>query len=225
MLSKSRPKVALEMANPMDNLADQYDEWFDSSHGHDIFEIELHCVQKFPDVGKGRWLEAGVGTGRFAAALGVSDGIDPSQTALDIAERRGIRTQLGYAEQLPYQDAVFDGVLMIATFCFLADPCRSLQECRRVMKAGGAFILAIIPADSSWGRFYAEKGKAGHPFYSIATFHTCDETIALANKAGFELVDSRSCLLSPPQEPLTFEIRPGIVRDAGFVCMMLLNPL
>jgi SAM-dependent methyltransferase len=114
---------------------------------------------------------------------------------------------------------LFDGVVMVATLCFVSDPSLALRECGRVLHDDGTLVLAIIPADSPWGRLYAEKGKAGHAFYSTATFHTCNEVIRPANAAGFTLAQACSCLLSRPDQSLAETIREGVVNEAGFVSM------
>ena len=53
-----------------DPIADAYDRWYDAPEGKAIFREELLCLQELCGDGSGRWLEVGVGTGRFAAALG-----------------------------------------------------------------------------------------------------------------------------------------------------------
>lgn len=143
----------------MDQRADEYDRWFDSPEGQSVFQLELRCVREIIQIDDGRWLEVGVGTGRFAAALGVTDGVDPSERALAIAAARGIRTHVGKAERLPFEGKTFDGVALVATLCFVSDPSLALRECGRVLHDDGTVVLAIIPADSPWGRLSAEKHR------------------------------------------------------------------
>lgn len=205
--------------NPMDRLAVDYDCWFDSPEGKELFQIELACVQDVTGDALGRWLEVGVGTGRFAAALGIREGLDPSEPALALARSRGIDALQGTAEQLPYAEEVFDGVLVVATLCFVADARLAMKEFRRVMKPGGRLVIGMIPADGPWGQLYAEKGRQGHPFYSTAHFHTAQEVISLAENAGFSFVRASSCLLNPPDAPQAKAIAPRITKGAGFVCL------
>jgi hypothetical protein len=77
----------------------------------------------------------------------------------------------------------------------------------------------MIPADSSWGQLYAEKGRQGHPFYSTTHFHTVGEVISLAENSGFDFLRACSGLLSPPNSPLAGTINHGITEGAGFVCV------
>lgn len=206
--------------NPFDTEAVRYDRWFDSPRGRSIFALEVACLEGLRGEPRGRWLEVGVGTGRFAQALGVEEGVDPSQAVLRLARRRGVRTVRARGENLPYPDAAFDGILMVVTICFLADPEATLRECRRVLKPAGSLLLGLVPADSPWGRLYARKGREGHLFYSSARFYTCEQVITLAREGGFSFEGARSCLFSPPEGPLTdLSIREGVLSDAGFVAL------
>ena len=206
--------------NPFDKASAEYDTWFDSANGRIIFTQEVDCLRSLMASAPGRWLEVGVGTGRFAVSLGVSEGVDPSASMRALAERRGVQTAEGTGECLPYADRTFDGVLMTTTLCFLADPEKVLRECHRVLKDVGRLVVGLIPADSPWGRLYARKAAEGHPIYSAATFHTSDEVIGLAAGAGFDLMEACSCLLAPPKSLGDAEQpHKGIVPGAGFVAM------
>jgi ubiquinone/menaquinone biosynthesis C-methylase UbiE len=206
---------------PFDELADRYDQWFDSEKGHRIFRVEAECVRDLLVYMPRPWLEVGVGTGRFAAALDIDEGVDPSPAVLSYAAQRGIRTEMGEAEALPYGTDCFGIVLLVVTFCFLRSPARALSECRRVLRREGHLVVGLVPKDSPWGRAYAAKGLQGHPFYSAASFYTCEEAISIAQAAGLVLEDARSCLVEEPDANLReYELpREGIVPGAGFVCM------
>ena len=99
--------------NPFDTHADRYDAWFDSPDGQAIFTHETTCLRELMGETEGRWIEVGVGTGRFAQALGVEEGVDPSEAVLALAAVRGIRARVGYGESLPYPDATLNGILMV----------------------------------------------------------------------------------------------------------------
>jgi SAM-dependent methyltransferase len=208
-------------SNPFDKLTDRYDAWYGSDEGSRIFAIEVTCLQELVPERPGKWLEVGVGTGRFANALGIVDGLEPSLAMLGLAAARGIRGVAGRGESLPYLDSCFDGVLLIATICFLDDPARALSECARVLRKDGALIVGMVPADSPWGKFYRRKGQQGHPFYAIANFYSCGEVIQIAASAGFAFDDAMSCLLGPPGEPAE-QIggpRSGLDPEAGFAAL------
>ena len=168
---------------------------------------------------QGRWLEVGVGTGRVADSLGISEGLDPSPRMLAIAAPRGIHAVRGVAEDLPYADSSLDGVVMVTTLCFLDDPVRALAECFRVLHAHGSLVVGIVPAESPWGKSYAAKGRDGHPLYSRAKFLTCKRLILMCNRVGFFLNTVVSCLLSAPGASVSSSLHCGIDENAGFVVM------
>lgn len=208
-----------EKPSLFDTEAGRCDLWFESHRGKAIFEIEQACLRALFRSCKGRWLEVGVGSGRFAGALGISDGLDPSPAMLALAARRGIDTVRGRGEELPYRDATFDGILMVTTLCFLTDPKTTLSECHRVLRHGGSLFVGIVPAESAWGRLYRAKGREGHPFYSKARFYTCEQVVRLCAEAGFALDKAVSCLPSLPGEEPMPGLEEGINESAGFVAM------
>lgn len=195
-----------------DRLADRYDAWFDSPRGAAIFAAEVDCLRSLmPDDPSG-WIEVGVGTGRFAEALGVPEGVDPSTAVLGKAAARGVRTVRAAAEELPCPSGSRSGVLLVVTLCFLDAPGPAMAEFARVLRDGGRLLVGIVPADSGWGRHYRRLARQGHPFYSAATFYTCREAVDLARAAGFRLVDQASTLAMGPDEPVR---EAEVVADAG----------
>lgn len=53
-----------------DAHARKYDTWYDAEPGRTLFAMEVDCLRPFID-GDRPWLEVGVGSGRFARALGI----------------------------------------------------------------------------------------------------------------------------------------------------------
>ncbi len=210
-----------DSSNPFNLLAEQYDQWYATPFGKAAFRQEIACLRLVQPQYLGTWLEAGVGTGRFAQELGIEYGLDPSAQMLQMAAARGIVTQLAQAEAMPYPDASFDGVMMTFALCFMQKPTLALQESRRILRPQGTLLLGIVPAGSPWGEFYAGKGAAGHPIYAQAVFRTVAELISLTEDTGFVLKDTASALLSAPQEmpdPASMPI-PGASETAGFVAL------
>lgn len=210
------------MTQCFDSFADTYDRWYDAPEGKAIFQAELKCLELALGKRSGRWLEVGVGTGRFAAGLGIAMGIDPSPNMRAIAAGRGITTLSGTAEAIPFPVASFDGVLMALTLCFTTNPQQAMAECRRVLRPEGRLLLGIVPADSSWGKEYLKKASNGHPLYSHARFRTADEIQDLAEKAGFILAHGASALFWKPDEPPSVppRVEKGIVKEAGFLGLL-----
>nr|MBN2278768.1 methyltransferase domain-containing protein [candidate division Zixibacteria bacterium] len=205
-----------------DSIAEEYDQWFDSPEGRAIFETELRCLRSVSPQFEGRWIEIGVGTGRFAAALGMQEGIDPSAPMIEIAKRRGIHVTPGTAEQIPFPENAFDGILMALTLCFVNDAEKALSECRRVLCPSGRLLLGIIPSDSPWGREYIRKAGEGHLIYSLARFRTMEETLKLVKTSGFELIRTASALFRRPDQKPTAEpdATAGIIPEAGFIGLL-----
>lgn len=206
---------------PFERHARRYDAWFDHERGRRIFPVEVACLRKILYDLPRPWLEVGVGTGRFASALDIEEGIDPSKEVLKYARQRGIRVRPGFAEKLPYTDCTFGAMFMIVTVCFLSAPEKAFRECARVLTPDGSLIIGLVPKDSPWGRMYAKKGKEGHPFYSVTTFYTCRDVIGMVGSQRFALREAYSCLFEPPDtnaDKLS-PPRSGILPDAGFVAM------
>jgi len=148
-----------------DQAAAIYDQWFDSPEGRPVFSVEVSCLRRLAAGEKGRWLEVGVGTGRFARALGIAEGVDPSTGMIAIALGRHIKGVAGRGEALPFFDSSFDGVTLVTTICFLDNPWLMLTDVSRVARPSGIVVAGIIPAEGAWGRLYIEKGRRGHPLY------------------------------------------------------------
>lgn len=222
-----------------DRRAAEYDAWFDSPRGRGLFASEVAALRTLMEDVRPPCLEVGVGTGRFAHALGVTYGVDPAAGALRLARARGIRVAQATGQVLPFPDRTFGGVLIVATLCFAAEPQRLLREAARVAQPGGSVVVGDIPADSPWGRLYLGLGARGHRFYSHAAFYTVAEIEAMLAVAGLRVVAAVSTLRRPPvtegapemraafgagsadqAESPAEEVVPGIVEGAGFVGLL-----
>ena len=167
---------------PFEEYASQYEDWFERNRF--AYESELRVIrEQLPETGKG--IEIGVGSGRFAAPLGIKLGIEPSRKMRELAQNRGIETIEGIAEKLPFRDSQFEFALMVTTICFVDDIQVSFQEAYRVLKPGGCLIIGFIDKQSSIGRSY-QQHKKNSVFYRIATFYTIDEVVSNLKKVGFK---------------------------------------
>ena len=108
---------------------------------------------------KGKGIEIGVGTGRFAAPLGIESGIEPSKMAI-IAKNRGINVINAFAEHLPIKNSVFDFVLMVTTVCFLDNIENAFQEVKRILKPGAQFVWTTPKYRVNFARVFAASWKA-----------------------------------------------------------------
>ena len=198
------------MANAtfFDDHATEYDAWFEKHH--DFYLAELEAVRSFiPATGSG--VEIGVGTGRFAAPLGIPIGVEPSPQTAELARQRGINVLEGVAEDLPFANGSFDFAVMVTVVCFLGDVARAFREACRILKPNGTLVIGFIDRESTLGRHYSQK-KEQSLFYRDATFYSVRELEALLTEAGFSKFAYRQTLV--PGVTLTVQEGHG---SGGFV--------
>jgi SAM-dependent methyltransferase len=98
-----------------------------------------------------RALDVGCGPGALTAELVDRLGpkavaaIDPSEQFVEAARARhpGVDVRLGAAEELPFDDDMFDVVLAQLVVHFMADPVAGLREMARVTRPGGAVAACV----------------------------------------------------------------------------------
>ena len=159
----------------------RYDDWF-VRHAA-AYQSELLAVRALLPW-RGLGLAIGVGTGRFAAPLGVQVGIDPARKVLEYAANRGILTVQAIAEDLPFSDSSFDHALSVTTICFVDDASAMLTEALRILKPGGELVIGFIDRTSDLGQYYLAH-QAGNVFYREATFYSANEVEQLLHDTGF----------------------------------------
>ncbi len=137
----------------------------------------------------------GVGSGRFAAPLGIQFGVEPSEKMAAKAEKRGIRVFRGVAENLPFFDSEFDLVLMVTTICFVDDVLKSFTEAFRVLKPGGFIIVGFIDRESELVIQYDNRRKTS-VFYKDARFFSAQEVFKYLTDAGFADLEFRQTVIS-----------------------------
>jgi len=207
-----------EAAKPFDELAKEYDSWYDSTP---LFGIELAAIRAARSLIMRPEIEIGVGPGRFAQALGIEFGLDPALSPLQLASRRSIIAINGIGEQLPIRTQAVGTIYLFFTFCFLSDPAAAIKEFYRALKPEGLMMIGMIPGRSPWGKHLAAKGLAHHPIYRFARFRTIAETKAILSENGFELLEAWSTLFQPPgKSPVAEHPRSGADEEAGF-CVLL----
>ncbi len=210
--------------SPFDSLAARYDAWYDGK-GRTAFATELAALRPLLGGLPRPWLEIGVGTGRFAQALGIPLGIDPSVELLALARARGIETIYGEGEELPFKAASFGTVFLLTTWEFLTDPAKVLAQVRLVLRPGGKLVNAYLDRDGEWARSYIEKGRAGHPLFSRARFDDYDTVRRLTEAAGLVVEQTVSTLFCGPLEAARVEEpRPGYHKGASFIVIVAARP-
>lgn len=195
------PKAAAFEANHQ-----HYERWFEKHEA--TYISELLALRPFVPW-EGRGVEIGVGSGRFAAPLGVQVGVDPSPAMLSYAAARGVEIVEGVAEDLPFADGSFHHALVVTTLCFVDSPTRTLVETRRVLRPGGRLVIGFIDRDSALGQGYLSR-QAESVFYRDATFYSAGEVAHFLTEAGFTINAWGQTLERPPSETRNIEpLRPG----------------
>jgi SAM-dependent methyltransferase len=203
-----------------DSLSAEYDAWFDGA-GRLTFDIEVRAFREIlPRLPK-PWLEVGVGSGRFAQALGSEVGLEPSFNLGGMAMARGISVVRGIGERLPFKAETFGAMFLIVTLCFVSSPLEVFKEAHRILLPGGKLVLGCVLSDTHCGRLYQAKKDRGHRYYKYATFYSLAEVTGLLERAGFSMERVISTLFQKPGE-VEFDEPPrdGFSPNAGFTLIL-----
>ncbi|WP_292366190.1 MULTISPECIES: class I SAM-dependent methyltransferase [unclassified Methanoculleus] len=172
-----------------EQFAGDYDRWFEEYHAE--YHTELARIRRFLPCPDSRAVEVGVGSGRFAAPLGIPLGLEPSCALGRMARRRGIEVIRGRAESIPLRDGSCSSVLMVTVICFLDDPVSAFCEIHRILVPGGSFVLGFIEREGEIAQKYLhERGK--HRFLSRARFYSSCEVREFLRHTGFRVTEADS---------------------------------
>lgn len=203
-----------------DRHIEEYERWFEEFEP--VYRSELAALAQVIRPGL-RALEVGVGSGLFAAPLGIPRGLEPSAVMAKRARTRGIAVDEGIAEMLPYEDGSFELTLMVTAICFVDDPRATARELFRVIEPGGRAIMGFVDHDSPLGRLYDEY-KEQNVFYRDATFFSTDEITAQLEGAGFQLLSIRQTVFGALDEIDRVQgVLPGY-GAGGFVVIEAVKP-
>jgi ubiquinone/menaquinone biosynthesis C-methylase UbiE len=151
-------------------------------------------------------LDLGCGTGwavRYAASLtnghGEFYGIDISSKMIEKAEAnsmnyRNVHFRRANAEELPFENGIFDRIICSNAFHHYSDPDKVLKEACRVLKPRGRIYILDVTADGSLTRILdilAMKLERGH----VKIYSTMEYQL-LFEKAGLLYVTNKSILPS-----------------------------
>lgn len=156
---------------PFEEHLNDYEQWFIDNHF--VFQSELAAIQKVMPV-TFNGIEIGIGSGIFASALGIREGVEPSITMREKARERQIYAIDGVAEKLPFAEKKYDLALMVTTICFVDDIVQSFNEAHRILKKNGIFIIGFVDKNSPVGKIYLEN-KNQSIFYKDAVFYDTEE--------------------------------------------------
>lgn len=204
----------MDRVSAFNDFSGEYDDWFEKNE--QTYRAEIDALRRlFPRSGNG--LEVGIGTGRFSIPLDIRIGVEPSANMLRFAHDRNITVCQAVGERLPFQEGQFDFALLVTVICFVKDTSEFLREVRRVIKPGGALILAFIDRDSALGKVY-ETRKASDKFYKTARFYSTPEIIDTVSRVGFtDLEFSQTILGLPNGSADVYQTRDGYGTGAFVV--------
>jgi SAM-dependent methyltransferase len=203
--------MAEELVGHFQRTAASYDAWYDSHPA--LYRTELAAL-RMAVPHRGRGLEIGVGTGRFASALSFRYGLDPSPGMLGLARSRGIRAVQGFGEALPFKSASFDALLIVFVLEFVDDRRGFLGEAARVLRSRGSLVVGFMDKESPWGRHFRSTSAVRDHFHPPSPA----ELIALTEGAGLRFAASWQTLFGPPPDLRRSERpRPGFGRGSFVV--------
>jgi ubiquinone/menaquinone biosynthesis C-methylase UbiE len=158
----------------------------------------------------GKVLEVGIGTGlnlehydkaRIERLVAVDPGLEMHPLAQARARQAGLTIELVglSAEELPFDAATFDTVLVTYALCTIPDPRAALLEMRRVLKRGGVLVFCEhgLAPDISVQRW---QHRLTPLWTKVAGGCHLDRDVpALLREAGFRSPDLQTAYLSGPR--------------------------
>lgn len=220
MAIRTSTRSVYDMRTSSDIHAHKYDSWYDK-HSK-VFDSELAAIKKV--LGhvhpQSRSIEIGVGTGRFAQALYIIHGADPSREMLELARERNIICTQAVAESLPFKDTSFDLAMMVTVDCFLDELKQAFSEVYRILEPGGRLVLGMIDRNSELGTMYGKKYEGKHHKNGLDTcmrLHSFEEISACIHEAGFIDITTVQTLFRPLEMITDVEPVKSGCGDGGFV--------
>lgn len=163
---------------------------------------------------RGRVLEVGLGTGlnlRYydPATVTAVVGLEPSTDMAALAEQEAasvafpVEIMLAPAEDIPFEDAAFDTIVMTYTLCSIPDPLAALRQMARVLKPGGRLLFCEHGAapDAAVRRWQQRLTPLWQRFAGGCRLDR--DTPALLAGGGFR-IESLETMYLPGWRPATF---------------------
>lgn len=153
--------------------------------------------RRIGDAARGRVLEVGAGTGAMLEHYGddvdevVATEPDPHMLARAVRRRRPakipVQIRQADAQDLPFEDASFDTVVVALALCTIPDPRRALTEARRVLRPGGRLLFVEhVRSPRPW---LAKLQRLLTPVWQKVAggCHLDRDTVADIRQAGFDV--------------------------------------
>ena len=216
-----------------DNISNAYDDWYKTKIGKHVDLVESECAFSLFKIKKGiKVLDLGCGTGNFSIKLAKKGckvtGIDLSDKMLTLAREKAEKEnlQINYYNMnvydLNFPDEYFDAVFSMATFEFVKDMGKAINEIFRVCKDKGQIMIGTINQDSKWGELYASEEFQKNTVFKNAQLRNPEDLKKLKSD---KIVSTGECLYIPPdikEEEISRkkEEKLSKIEKPGFFCVL-----
>jgi ubiquinone/menaquinone biosynthesis C-methylase UbiE len=116
------------------------------------------------------------------------------------------------AENLPFDEASFDGALLFTTLEFVHDPVRAVNEAMRVIRLEGWMVIGFLHALSPWAALYRHRADREEMPWAAAQWLTRDE---IEHWMGVPAEQSETAIHLAPQAVAPFAEAERAGQRAG----------
>ncbi len=176
---------------------DTYENWF-QEHPK-ILETEALAFRSLLPVGDLHGIEVGMGAGHLAKAIGIHEGVEPSEVLRKEAMRKGLEVSDGRAEDLPFKDLKFDFVIIGTAIHYFEDLDKAFSEAFRVLKQSGILIIGFLDASGEIGKVLMEN-RLKSVFYRDAKFYNLKTIKRKLLTSGFNYLEEFQTLFGKESE-------------------------
>ncbi len=201
-----------------DQYAGKYDAWF--MENQNLLRSEVALVAKVMK-NCGRALSVGCGSGLFEYFLkkdygiAIEEGLEPSATMAEIAEKRGMDVTIATAEEGNMGTETYDTIMFNGTPSYISDLEAAFEKAYYGLKKGGKIVVIDVPKEGSFALLYNlaktvgswddELFKGVRPpsvypieFVKDANWRTTGEKVELLKKVGFGQLEYAQTLTRHP---------------------------
>jgi ubiquinone/menaquinone biosynthesis C-methylase UbiE len=199
--------------------AQTFDNWAEKADD----QVATRFRTALGDAGRGNLLDVACGPGVVTAAIALAAAsvvaFDATEEMLEKAKARCAKAGLtnvefrsGDAENLPFDDAQFDGVVTRLAVHHFAEPQRALDEMFRILRRGGtaASVDVVSSEDAAESKLHNAIERLRDP--SHVRMLPASELDACVNRAGFQDIEHTTWDM-----PRELEEWLGIVNDPARV--------
>ncbi|OGP30800.1 MAG: hypothetical protein A2073_05065 [Deltaproteobacteria bacterium GWC2_42_11] len=209
-------KIFMPLCEPRKRLSEirfmwispnKYNAWYETPLGSLCDKLEKDAIFTLFKP-KGFVLDIGCGTGNYTYEIkkrgGKAIGMDTDFYMVLFAKDKAIVSGtkplfiVGNAEVMPFKEKVFDGVLEVASLCFIQHPEKTIKEMHRILKPEGIIAIGELNRLSYWAFLRRTKGWFKETVYKHARFFSIRTLTEMLHETGFKDLQRSSCLHFPP---------------------------